>query len=155
MMELGKGIYPDEARVVLIWNEPSKTETPIHVTLGETSGSIYPQVPVKVPANVASMLHDDSGYDVSIFAIEGEPVEVAAPDEDEIEQAVVNVELAAQAQALIGQSIAKLKESLAGADIDLLEAALAAEQAEGDGKTRVGAIEAIQAAIDELNEQAS
>lgn len=144
MREIGEGLYPDEKRVVVTWNETHLTETPIRFQHGDLRGFILPSESVIVPENVAAIL-DQSSYDVTIT----DPQEPAAPaGDDEIEQAVADVEMQAKAQALIGQSVDKIKESLAGADLALLRAALAAEEAEGAGKTRSTAIAAIEAAID-------
>ncbi len=141
---IGEGIYPDEDRVIAVWNAPlaTSTETPIRIQHGPFTGALKPNVETLMPACVAQMLVE-SGYDVEVKynAIVNEGID------EEIENAVADIEAQSRIAALVKLPVAKLTEELAALDDDTLAALLAAEQAEGEGKTRKSAVEAIEAAI--------
>ncbi len=142
--QIGEGIYPDEERVVARWNIEGRAETPIRIAHGFVRGELKPNTDTIMPANVAEMLVQ-SGYDVEVKALAILNPEV----EQHIDEAVAALEASrAKAAEVIKLPIDKLKAALNDLDLNALRFALVAEEAEGAGKTRKGAIEAIELAID-------
>ena len=146
---IGEGVYPDEPRVVAIWNAPhaGPAETPIVINVGPFSGRLKPNVDTLMPEVVATMLVD-SGYDVEVkfSAIVNPGID------DEMEAAVQVAEAAAalaasrnKAAELVKLSVAKIEDAVDSADLNTLRFALEAEDV---GQKRVSAIKVIEAAID-------
>lgn len=156
---IGDGIHPDELRVVAHW-AAGKTETAIHIQCGPFAGRLKPNTDTVMPACVAQMLVE-SDYDVAIKydaivnpEADAELEKIVSEFEQSLtpeEQAERDTLIAAaqeKAAEVIRQPVDKLKAALGELDLLTLRFVLIAEEEEGPGKTRKGAIEAIEAAID-------
>lgn len=140
--QIGEGIYPDEPRVVACWNIEGRAESPIRIAFEQVRGELKPNTDTVMPANVAEMLVQ-SGYDVTV-----KYDAILNPEVDQhIEESEAALELRTRAAELRKKTIPDLKAAIEGLDASLLTAVLEAEKAEGEGKTRTGAVEVLEAAI--------
>ncbi|WP_226018416.1 hypothetical protein [Novosphingobium sp. FKTRR1] len=146
MLVIGEGQYPESKRLIVLWPANGRAETPIRINL---NGTVIAELPANTnaiaPEPIVELLVN-SGFDVQVL---GEFVDVVEPAPATEGDAATDGDWVADAAlALVRQPIASLIAAIAaGVPVEVLNAALAAEQGEGPGKARKGAVDALVAAI--------
>lgn len=61
--------FPDDAQVVVTWNESSRAAAPIRIQIGQFRALLPPNTPTIAAATVGKFLVDETDFDVSVQEI--------------------------------------------------------------------------------------